>query len=123
MVYLVCKVNLAKELVIMNKEEILSKSRKENKGTDERELQIRLKSKRIAKATGILIAFLLVLIDAIWLNNSAIGYTALAIAFGMNCIEDWIFVMVSKKNSEWVAVIFDTAFFIYSLVALIKTVI
>lgn len=104
----------------MNKEEILAKSRIENKQIDERELQIRLKASRIAKAFGIAIAFLLVLVEGVWFDMPIIGWTALTIAFGMNAIEDWIVVFGVKKKSEWATVVFDTAFLIAAVVMLIK---
>ncbi len=106
----------------MNKEDILEKSRKENKVADERELHIRLKAGRIAKAFGIVIAFLLVLIEGVFFDMPVIGWTALTIAFGMNAIEDWIVVISTKKKTELFAVIFDTAMLICSLIMLIKAV-
>ena len=106
----------------MTREEILSKSRNENKAGDERDLQLRLKANRIAKAFGIAIAFLFVFIDSILFDVPAIGWTALTIAFGMNTIEDWVFVFSAKKSTEWATVIFDTVFFLISVVMFAKAV-
>lgn len=106
----------------MNKDEILGKSRSENKECDEREMQIRLKANRIAKACGIAIAFLFVFIERLLTDFSVIGWTALTIAFGMNAIEDWFFVIGTKKKTEWITLFFDTAFFIASVIMFIKTV-
>ncbi len=108
---------------IMNKDEILSKSRKENKIADEYETHIRLRAGKICKAVGVSIAFLLVLIDAIWLDIAAIGWTALTIAFGMNAIEDWIVVIGTKAKTEWFSTVFDTAMLIASTIMLVKVVI
>lgn len=107
----------------MNKEDILSLSRQENKQADEYETHIRLKAGKISKAMGVAIAFLLVLIDEVWLATAEIGWTALTIAFGMNTIEDWIVVIGTKVKSEWFTTLFDTAMLIASVVMLIKVVI
>jgi len=107
----------------MNKEEILAKSREENKNADERELNIRLKAGKIAKAFGIAIAFILVFIETVFFEESAIGWTALTIAFGMNTIEDWVSFVSIKKKTDLFSVIFDTTVFIFSIVMIIKAVI
>ena len=60
----------------MNKEEILAKSRAENKMADEMELQIRLKAGKIAKVCGVVVAFILAFIlppDIILCSNSILG--------------------------------------------------
>ena len=105
----------------MNKEEILAKSREENKMGDEREVQIRLKAKKIAKACGIVIAFILVFIGEV-IGISVIGWTALTITFGMNVIEDWIIIIKTKNKSEWFTTIFDTVALIISIIVLVRTV-
>ena len=117
------QIKLVKGEYIMNRDEILSKINNPINRIDEYEMHIRLKAGKISKAFGVSIAFLLVLIDAIWLDIAAIGWTALTIAFGMNAIEDWITVIGAKVKTEWFATIFDTVMLIASIVMLIKVVI
>lgn len=105
----------------MNKEEILAKSREENKMGDEMEVQIRLKAAKIAKACGIVVAFILVFIGEV-IGISVIGWTALTITFGMNVIEDWIIIIKTKNKSEWFTTIFDTVALIISIIVLVRTV-
>ena len=105
----------------MNKEEILAKSRAENKMADEMELQIRLKAGKIAKVCGVVIAFILVFIGEV-IGISVIGWTALTITFGMNVIEDWIIIIKTKNKSEWFTTIFDTVALIISIIVLVRTV-
>ena len=105
----------------MNKEEILAKSREENKMGDEMEVQIRLKAAKIAKACGIVVAFILVFIGEV-IGISVIGWTALTITFGMNVIEDWIIIIKTKNKSEWFTTIFDTVLLINSIIVLVRTV-
>ena len=107
----------------MNRDEILSKIHNQKNKKDEYEMHIRLKAGKVSKALGVSLAFLLVLIDAIWLDIAAIGWTALIIAFGMNSIEDWIIVIGAKVKTEWFSTIFDTALFITSIIMLVKVVI
>lgn len=106
----------------MNKDEILAKSRKENKIADEYEAHVRLRAGKISKAIGVALAFILVLVDAILLDSSAIGWTALTIAFGMNAVEDWIVVIMAKSKTEWFSIIFDTLILIASVIRLIVAV-
>lgn len=106
----------------MNKDEILAKSRKENKSADEYETHIRLRAGKISKAVGVVLAFILVLIETIFLDSSVIGWTALTIAFGMNAVEDWIIVIKAKPKTEWFSIIFDTLIFIASVIQLIVAV-
>ena len=106
----------------MNKDEILAKSRKENKSADEYETHARLRAGKISKAFGVALAFILVLVDAILLDSSVIGWTAMTIAFGMNAVEDWIIVIMAKSKTEWFSIIFDTLIFIGSVIQLIVAV-
>lgn len=106
----------------MNKEDILKKSREENKVADEYETHVRLRAGTISKAVGVALAFILVLVDAILLDSSVIGTTALTIAFGMNAVEDWIVVIMAKSKTEWFSIIFDTLIFIASVIRLIVAV-
>lgn len=106
----------------MDRNEILEKSRNENKITDEYETHIRLKAGKISKAVGVAIAFILVWIEAIFLDTSVISWTALTIAFGMIAIEDWIVIIIGKSKTQWFSVIFDTLAFIVFLIRLIMVV-
>ena len=107
----------------MNREEILAKSREENREADEREVHIRLRAGKIAKAFGIAIAFVLVFIEGVFVDNPALGWTALTIAFVMNTIEEWIVVVMTRKKTEWFTVLFDTSMLICSILMLIKAVV
>lgn len=106
----------------MNKDEILAKSREENKIVDEYETHVRLRAGKISKAVGVALASILVLVDAIVLDSSVIGWTALTIAFGMNAVEDWIVVIMAKSKTDWFAIIFDSLIFVASVIRLIVSV-
>ena len=102
----------------MNRDEILTKVRNNKNSPDEYELHVQLKAGKIAKAVGVAIAFLLVLIDEIWLGVPTIGWTALTIAFSMLAIEDWIVLIKAKRKNDWFSALFDTALLVGSVIAL-----
>lgn len=105
----------------MNKEEILKKSREEYKNIDEREQQIRFRASKIAKSFGIAISFIIVLIEAIFVEgNSVLGLACLSIAFGMNTIEDLIVIISTKNKKIFPDVIFNSIFFLVSMFLFIK---
>lgn len=75
----------------MNREEILSKSRNENQGYDEREINVHTKSSAIAKAVGVAIAFVIVLIEEVFFKHPPIAsMAAFSVCFAMNAVEAWI---------------------------------
>ena len=131
MVYYDCKQNLATKITMfainfqgetkMNKEEILAKSRAENKMADEMELQIRLKAGKIAKVCGVVVAFILPFIGEIF-GISVIGWTATTIAFVMISIESLIVIIKTKNKSEWFIVATNIVFMFFSIAMLIKSV-
>ena len=74
----------------MNREEILNKSRNENRAYDERELIVHTKSSAIAKAVGVAIACAIVLIEEIFFEHPPIAsMSAFSVCFAMNAVEAW----------------------------------
>lgn len=66
----------------MNKDEILAKSRKENKDGDEREIQILANSSKIGMAVGGILAAIIVLFSRM-VNKPLLGLSAWAVYFTM----------------------------------------
>lgn len=66
----------------MNKEEILAKSRKENKDGDEREIQILAVSSKIGMAVGGVLAAIIVLFSRI-VDAPLLGLSAWSVYFAM----------------------------------------
>lgn len=106
----------------MNRDEILMKLRNSKQSTDEYEIHIQLRAARISKAVGVAIAFLLVFIDEIWFGNPAIGWTALTIAFGMNTVEDWMVLIMTRRKTLWFSTLLDTLLWIGSGIALLQAI-
>lgn len=66
----------------MNKDEILAKSRKENKDGDERELQILANSSKIGMVVGGILAAIIVLFSRV-VDEPLLGLSAWAVYFAM----------------------------------------
>ena len=74
----------------MNREEILSKSRNENEVYDERERNIHTQSSAIAKAVGVLLCFIIVLIEKLFFEHPPIAsMSAFSVSFTMDAVESW----------------------------------
>lgn len=96
----------------MNKEEILAKSRQENKDADERETQIKLKAISISRSVGIMLCFVILLLETIMLDTSIIGFACLTINFSMRATESWVTTLILKKKDTIPNVVVDTIFFV-----------
>jgi hypothetical protein len=73
---------LVKGDYIMNKDEILAKSRKENKDGDEREIRILANASKIGMAVGGILAVIIVLFSRM-VNEPLLGLSAWAVYFAM----------------------------------------
>lgn len=91
----------------MNKDEILSRSRHENAGQDERELQIRMKAGNIAKAVGGLICGIIVLLEALLSDGTTfVGIACWTMYAGMTAVEDVLLAVQLKKKGHWLSAVF-----------------
>lgn len=96
----------------MNKDEILAKSRAENSGQDERELQIYSQAGSVSKAVGGAIYMLINLAVTILFDDLGIVTTACWTIFTcMAGTEGWICAIKMKnKKMYWFNAIFFTVF-------------
>jgi hypothetical protein len=84
----------------MDKDQILQMSRDENKGQpDEREQSIEKQAANIAKAVGIAVCLLLVLLAECVLHNRDIGRTAWIVFFAMEGSSNCCKFIKTKKRS------------------------
>lgn len=81
----------------MNKEEVLSKSRKENKKGDERDIQIITNASKVGMTIGGILAVILATISSIIDESPSMGFTAWAIYFSMIGSSD-IYQYIKTKN-------------------------
>ena len=98
----------------MTREEILEKSRKGNKGMDERELQITQKAKALSQAVSLTVCMLLSLICMITDGPMLISNTAWTITAVMYASDNLFLAFKLKKPLYWMlGVIWVLAFFAY----------
>lgn len=104
----------------MNREEILRKSCNDNKGYDERELNVHTKSSAIAKAVGVVIAFVIVLIEEIFCEHPPVAsMAAFSVCFAMNAVESWYRFVSLKGKFNLIKSVLCSAFAVAFMVCLI----
>jgi hypothetical protein len=109
---LILQIKLGKGADIMNKEEILSKARKENNGVDEVERAAKTEAARISMATGAAACMLLNFLDALYLETDVIG-EACWIIYGIMVSTSLLVQGIElKKKSYLIGSMFTTAFVI-----------
>ena len=82
----------------MDKNEILEKSRKENKGVDEVQRQLADKAAKRSATIGMLLAVVLAALDEFLLHTEHVGRTAWIIYFGIIGTEAFIVGLNSKRK-------------------------
>ena len=107
----------ALEAMIMNKDEILMKFRKESQmqGTDERERHEAMKAGNVSMSFGAAICFIMVLLKTI-LNDvnsmDIVTYSCFCIYSSMACVRYlWLAVCI-KKLACWLLAVFFTCIFV-----------
>jgi hypothetical protein len=103
----------------MNKEEILAKSRNENKGADEMEKQAKLQAASVSRAVGFLLCILGAMLDNIFLNNGLIGLMCWTVYWGMQATEGWVLAFGLKIKRNWITAACYTALFVLFAVAFV----
>lgn len=74
----------------MNRDEILSKAQNESGAYDERERLIHMKSSSIGKVIGLLLGFVFVWIELIFVKKApVVSMGILSVCFCMNAFESW----------------------------------
>lgn len=102
----------------MNKDEILAKSRKENRAGDEREIQILTNSSKIGMAVGGILSAIIVIFSRV-VNEPLLGLSAWAVffsMFGSRCLYQFI---QTKEKGMLLQAIIDIAFALVCFVVMI----
>ena len=104
----------------MEREEILNKVRSGKNAYDEREQVIRTKSSAIGKAVGVLLGFVIVLIETIFFDQPPIAsLAAYSVVFGMEAVESWYRFAMLKGKFNIFKGIFYSLFAVAFMVSLI----
>ena len=96
----------------MTKEEILEKSRKENKGMDERELNAVMRGGSIAKGVGLLLCILIVFVSDTFGGDPSASLGAFAIYWGMYGTDRGYRWWKLRERSDLLLAVGSLAFFV-----------
>lgn len=96
----------------MNKEEILEKARKENKGVDEVKRSVESKATKISQAFGLFACMLFNLLDTVYLKTDVIGSVCWIIYGFMVTTNLWVHAICLKKVLYWIGAAVTSAFVI-----------
>lgn len=89
----------------MTREEILEKSREENKGMDERELQSMFQGGYLSHSIGLVLCSLVRLLNSHFDGPNSTNYAVWFVLFGMYAAYFWTLAQKSRKKSLWVVMI------------------
>ena len=104
----------------MTKEEILEKSRNENKGFDEREQQARIMAGNISQSFGVFLCLLTSMINRYFDGPRVVTIAVLMIYVGMGASQYIVSALRLKKVSDWVMALFLTAVFVLSVLKVLE---
>ncbi len=91
----------------MNREEILNKSRLENKNGDERELQVNAKAGNIAFRFGVLMCMLMVVIERLLCSTSTISSPLFAVYCFMTAVSElYVGITLKSKKGLYLGIVF-----------------
>ncbi len=102
----------------MNKDEILAKSREENKNADERQLALRQKAQAISGAVGIALCFIIALLEGVFGDSVILFYGCFSIYWGMTAANGIALAVATKKKFAWFSLL-NAVFFAVFMAKLI----
>ena len=96
-------IKLVKEVTVMNKEEILAKSREDHKNEDEREKQIRMRAAIPALIGMGVIAITLMVMEILFLDSVLLSRSFGLVFTGAVATETWYLAVTLKKKWWFIA--------------------
>lgn len=102
----------------MNKEGFLSANCEENELSEKRESIRHLVATKTAEISGLVVALVLLFFGNYNLQTLVVGWTAMAIAFGMTAIEKWIVVAKTRDKIQLLIAMVSTAITIFAILRL-----
>ena len=102
----------------MNKDEILSKSRAENNGTDEMQIAVQRKAGTISGSVGLALCCIVALLEGILGDSLILFYGCFSIYWGILAANNIVLAVAFKNKYIWFAVI-DVVMLIAFMVKLI----
>ncbi len=103
----------------MTKDEILEKSRQENKDSDERQKALTQKSLAISGAVGMMLCGIIATLEAIFGDSTTLFYGCFSIHWGMQATQGIVLLLSNKTKWGWIGTVLNVLFFIFFTVKLL----
>ncbi|MBO5090705.1 MAG: hypothetical protein J6C27_07350 [Clostridia bacterium] len=103
----------------MNKDEILAKSREENKSADERQKHLQQKAGTIASAVGMALCCIVAFLEGIFGDSVILFYGCFSIYWGITASNGLVLAIFEKKKLGWLGAIVNVIFFILFMTKLL----
>ncbi|MGN0802453.1 MAG: DUF6442 family protein [Candidatus Faecivicinus sp.] len=105
----------------MNKDDILEKSRRENKGTDEMEQYVMAAAGKIAAKVGMLVCCIVAILQVIFAN--AINFESWMIYFSILATTFLVkYIKLHSKHELWIAVLYTVLFIMFAVLFILRLV-
>ena len=104
----------------MNRDEILAKSREENKTADERVKSIQTKAGAISSAVGLALCCIIAFLEGIWGDSCILFYGCFSIYWGITAAKGLVLAFATKNKAGWFAAV-NVVIFIGFMIKLIET--
>ena len=103
------QIKLGKGIVIMNKEEILCKARKENNGVDEVKRVVAREAATTSRVVGAFACLFFTFMDRLVFKTDLINHICWIIYGTMVTTDAWVYAVKLKKKGYWLLALLGTA--------------
>jgi hypothetical protein len=106
----------------MNKEEILAKSRNDNKSADERQILLQQKAQAISGGAGLALCCIIALLEGIFGDSVILFYGCFSIYWGITAANSIVLAVMTKNKYGWFSVV-NAILFIGFIIRLLEALI
>lgn len=106
----------------MNKEEILAKSRNDNKSADERQILLQQKAQAISGGVGLALCCIIALLEGIFGDSVILFYGCFSIYWGITVANSIVLAVMTKNKYGWFSVV-NAILFIGFIIRLLEVLI
>jgi hypothetical protein len=122
-VILTLQTELGKGVNVMNKEEILAKSRNDNKSADERQILLQQKAQAISGGVGLALCCIIALLEGVFGNSTVLFYGCFSIYWGIKATNSIVLTITAKSKYNRAVCILDVILFIGFTARLLETLV
>ena len=103
----------------MNREEILTKNREDNRGIDEREKTIRLEANKYAMLIGTWFGFLIVALEFIFADTIVLTLVSFSTMYLVFAVSSWVLAIKLKNKKTYISAMFESLVFVFCFTILL----